>query len=123
MRGEYAQPKGLEWKCQECNQHLVIGKVISEYLDNQFTVQLPKCPGCTIVYISEEVAVGKMAEVEQMTRQVACARGKTTILYGYLEGHNLLQGMQFIREGDRRYLPWHASGKSKELPYGGPVIW
>ena len=66
MTTDYAQAKDLEWKCLKCDQHLVVGKVIVEYLDNQFTAKLPKCPVCGIVLISEELAMGKMAEVEQL---------------------------------------------------------
>jgi len=37
-----------------------------EYLGNRFVTDLPTCPTCGQVYISEDVATGKMAEVEQL---------------------------------------------------------
>ena len=37
-----------------------------EYLGNQFVTDLPTCPKCGQVYISEDLATGKMAEVEQL---------------------------------------------------------
>ncbi len=56
----------LEWQCLKCRQNLVLGQVTVEYMGNQFTTELPKCPACGLVLISEETAMGKMAEVEQI---------------------------------------------------------
>jgi hypothetical protein len=35
-------------------------------MGNRITADLPKCPVCGFVMISEELALGKMAEVEQI---------------------------------------------------------
>jgi hypothetical protein len=43
-----------------------MGKVAISYLGNAFPVDLPRCPGCGQVYIAEDLALGKMAEVEKL---------------------------------------------------------
>jgi hypothetical protein len=42
-----------------------LGKVDISYLGNSFPVDLLKCPNCGLVLIPEEMALGKMAEVEK----------------------------------------------------------
>ena len=37
-----------------------------EYLGNEFSAVLPTCPKCGMVLVTQEVALGKMAEVEQI---------------------------------------------------------
>ena len=66
MTSDYVQPEDLTWKCRQCGEYLVVGKVTLVYLGNQFTAELPRCPRCGLVMISEAVALGKMAEVEQI---------------------------------------------------------
>jgi DNA-directed RNA polymerase subunit RPC12/RpoP len=66
MKSEYMRPEDLEWKCAKCNRELVLGTVTIEYLGNRFSTELAKCPHCGFVLVSEELALGKMAEVEQM---------------------------------------------------------
>jgi len=66
MKSEYTRPEDLGWKCGRCNQELVVGQVSVEYLGNRFSTELAKCPSCGFVLVSEELALGKMAEVEQM---------------------------------------------------------
>jgi len=66
MKSQYTQPQDVEWKCARCNQKLVVGQARVEYLGNRFTTELAKCPRCGFVLVSEELALGKMAEVEQM---------------------------------------------------------
>jgi hypothetical protein len=53
------------WVCADCGQALVSGKVDISYLGNSFPVELLKCPNCGLVFIPEELALGKMAEVEK----------------------------------------------------------
>ena len=53
------------WVCADCGQPLVPGKVDISYLGNSFPVDLLKCPNCGLVLIPEELALGKMAEVEK----------------------------------------------------------
>ncbi|NLW80120.1 MAG: DNA-binding protein, partial [Desulfovibrionales bacterium] len=42
------------------------GKVELTYLGNAFHVELPVCPRCGAVYIYEELALGRIREVEQL---------------------------------------------------------
>jgi len=53
------------WTCARCGQPLVLGKVDISYLGSSFPVELLKCPKCDLVLIPEELALGKMAEVEK----------------------------------------------------------
>jgi predicted RNA-binding Zn-ribbon protein involved in translation (DUF1610 family) len=53
------------WECVACGQPLERGKVDVSYLGNSFQVELLKCPNCGLVLIPEELALGKMAEVEK----------------------------------------------------------
>lgn len=53
------------WVCADCGEALVPGKVDISYLGNSFPVDLLKCPKCGLVLIPEELALGKMAEVEK----------------------------------------------------------
>jgi hypothetical protein len=53
------------WACAVCGQPLVPGSVDVSYLGNSFPVELLKCPGCGLVFVPEELALGKMVEVEK----------------------------------------------------------
>jgi predicted RNA-binding Zn-ribbon protein involved in translation (DUF1610 family) len=66
MKSKNVKPEDLNWECEKCGRNLVVDKVAVEYLGNQFAAELPACPGCGRVYISEDLAMGKMAEVEQL---------------------------------------------------------
>ena len=55
----------LEWTCASCGEKLTVGKVDIDYLNSRFSVELPKCEKCGLVMIPEELALGKMLEVEQ----------------------------------------------------------
>lgn len=50
--------------CVKCEVCLVSLKTTFKYLKHEFYVDLPRCPVCGQVYVSEELAKGKMAEVE-----------------------------------------------------------
>ena len=54
------------WRCGRCHEELEPGKVTVEYLGNEFTVELMRCTQCRLVLIPEELALGKMYEVEQL---------------------------------------------------------
>ena len=54
-----------EWQCGKCNVTLVVQQVNVEYLGNAFPANLLKCPQCGNVFIPEELALGKMVEVEK----------------------------------------------------------
>jgi hypothetical protein len=43
----------------------VSGPITVTYMGNRFATDLPHCPSCGMVLVSEEIALGKMAEVEQ----------------------------------------------------------
>ncbi|MCU0603021.1 MAG: DNA-binding protein [Desulfobacterales bacterium] len=66
MKTENVYPEDLEWVCRKCSRPLEAGTVSVGYMGNQFTTELPVCPGCGFVLITEALALGKMAEVEQL---------------------------------------------------------
>jgi hypothetical protein len=66
MNGDYSRPEDLTWQCSKCKVNLVVGPVTLSYMGNRMTADLPQCPVCGFVLISEELALGKMAEVEQV---------------------------------------------------------
>ena len=51
--------------CARCDKLLEMRKVEASYLGQTFPVELPCCPSCGFVYISEELAYGRMLKVEQ----------------------------------------------------------
>ena len=51
--------------CDRCGVELKPGLARLSYLGNNFEQTLPVCPVCGQVYISEELALGKMARVEE----------------------------------------------------------
>jgi len=51
--------------CCQCNVPLNRGQVTISYLGSEFPVELPKCPACGQVYITEDLALGKMLQVEK----------------------------------------------------------
>ncbi len=53
------------WVCGRCRVPLVIKKVDVSYLESSFPVDLPVCPQCGQVFVPENLALGKMAEVEK----------------------------------------------------------
>jgi hypothetical protein len=55
-----------EWGCARCGIPLEIGKVEVSYLNSAFPVDLLRCAKCGLVLIPEELARGRMAEVEKI---------------------------------------------------------
>lgn len=53
------------WICDKCNKKLELKTVKISYLDSLFEVELMKCPQCNTVFIGEDLALGKMLEVEK----------------------------------------------------------
>jgi len=51
--------------CHKCSIPLALGKVTLSYLGSDFPVELYKCPQCGLVFIPEELAKGKMEQVEK----------------------------------------------------------
>lgn len=66
MSWEHIHPEDLAWQCGDCGLNLESAMITVEYLGNEFTAELPRCPKCGFVLISEELALGKMAEVEEI---------------------------------------------------------
>ena len=66
MKSDHVRPEDLRWRCDRCQCDLVVGQVSVAYMNNRFTTDLPYCPICRTVLITETVATGKMAEVEQI---------------------------------------------------------
>ncbi|MDR0875555.1 MAG: NAD(P)-binding protein [Clostridiales Family XIII bacterium] len=52
--------------CAKCREALLLLETKFTYLGHDFTHKVPRCPSCGLVYISEELATGKIAEVEAM---------------------------------------------------------
>jgi hypothetical protein len=52
-------------RCTGCDRDLEIASVTISYLGSSFQVDLPQCPVCGQVQVPEELALGKMVEVEQ----------------------------------------------------------
>jgi NAD-dependent SIR2 family protein deacetylase len=59
-------PKDMNWRCEPCGEKLQPGMVELHYQTNVFRVELPVCPNCSAVLISEDLAMGRMLEVEQL---------------------------------------------------------
>lgn len=50
--------------CCKCQKELKIKKTNFSYLGHVFFTDLPCCPDCGMVYISEELVKGRISEVE-----------------------------------------------------------
>ena len=59
-------PPDMDWTCELCNEKLQAGEVELNYVGNVFRVELPVCPKCSKVLIPEDLALGRMLEVEQL---------------------------------------------------------
>ena len=53
------------WICDKCNEELHLSQVKVVYLGGNFEVELMRCPKCKMVLIDENLALGKMLEVEK----------------------------------------------------------
>ncbi|HQB63315.1 MAG: DVU_1557 family redox protein [Candidatus Caldatribacteriota bacterium] len=53
------------WICDKCQEELVMDKTNILYMDANFEVELMKCPKCKMVYVDEDLARGKILEVEK----------------------------------------------------------
>jgi predicted RNA-binding Zn-ribbon protein involved in translation (DUF1610 family) len=56
----------MVWKCSRCNEELQLRKTVFSYLRHSFAHEVPVCPKCGKVFISKELAEGRMAEVEEL---------------------------------------------------------
>ena len=51
--------------CGKCNVQLVLKKTDFQYMRFTFTHEVPVCPVCGQVYLSEELVNGKVKELEK----------------------------------------------------------
>ena len=66
MNQKDAAPAEIDWLCTKCELPLEVGKVNVAYLGSMFPVDLLRCPRCGQVFIPEDLAVGKIVEVEKL---------------------------------------------------------
>lgn len=66
MSSQYTIPEAPDLQCAKCGVALEVGKVNISYLGSMFPVDLPRCPQCGLVFIPEDLALGKMTEVEKL---------------------------------------------------------
>ncbi len=64
QENETSQEDG--WMCSKCDLPLETAKVGVSYLGSTFPVDLLRCPRCGLTMVPEELALGKMAEVEKL---------------------------------------------------------
>lgn len=55
-----------EWICAKCDSALVAGRVNIKYMTTTFNPDLLHCKECGYVLIDEDLALGKMVEVEKL---------------------------------------------------------
>lgn len=55
--------------CCKCQIPLVMAKTNFSYLRHQFSADVPRCPKCGVVYVSEELVDEKMHPVEQLVEE------------------------------------------------------
>ena len=63
QKKEAKPPENL--RCSRCSCLLELTDVHVTYLDRHFSHKVPRCPKCGQVYITEELAEGKMAQLEK----------------------------------------------------------
>ncbi|MDR1508171.1 MAG: hypothetical protein LBS53_00860 [Synergistaceae bacterium] len=56
-------------RCCKCDLDLEIKQTVFSYMGMHFNHDLLRCPSCGQVYISEELVMGKIAEVEQLMEE------------------------------------------------------
>jgi len=54
------------WRCAKCGEPLQLTKTVFHYMGRSFGHEVPVCPRCGMVFISSELAKGRMAEVEAL---------------------------------------------------------
>lgn len=50
--------------CNKCKKPMIMRRADFTYLEHTFHTDVYRCPACGMVYIPQELAEGKMAEVE-----------------------------------------------------------
>ena len=59
------QAAPLQWMCSNCDLPLQPGQIMVAYLGNAYPVDLLRCPRCGLALVPEDLALGRMAEVEK----------------------------------------------------------
>jgi len=59
-------PESGTWRCVCCDAPLDPNQIVVSYLNSVFTISLPTCPKCGLTLVPEALALGRMAEVEQL---------------------------------------------------------
>jgi len=59
-------PSEAKWICVKCSRALEPEKVQVQYLGSVFTTDLLRCASCGAVLVTEEIALRKMAKLEQV---------------------------------------------------------
>lgn len=57
-------PETPKMICCQCNKELELIKTDFTYLGHSFFTEVPRCPQCGQVFISEELVKGRISEVE-----------------------------------------------------------
>ena len=64
---DHVDPREAEgWECAACGIPLEMAKVEVGYMGSKYPVNVPRCPRCGLVFVPEQLALGKMAEVEKL---------------------------------------------------------
>jgi hypothetical protein len=50
--------------CFKCQKELELKKANFSYLGHVFFTEVPRCPQCGLVFISEDLVMGRISEVE-----------------------------------------------------------
>lgn len=61
----YSEENNEDLVCLRCNCALEIHPAVFSYQGNDFPVELPSCPSCGFVYVPEDLALGKILNVEK----------------------------------------------------------
>ena len=64
MKEEFYKDPG-EKKCVRCDCLLEKRKAKFSYMKQAFPVELPTCPKCGFIFVPEELATGKVFQVEK----------------------------------------------------------
>ena len=66
MKGPEGASSKSDWICAKCGKQLNWNRVKVQYLGSVFSMDLLKCPMCSMVMVTEEKALGVMAEAEKV---------------------------------------------------------
>ncbi|MDR1486632.1 MAG: hypothetical protein LBT62_01365 [Deltaproteobacteria bacterium] len=66
MAHAFSKQGGEGWICRKCGKPLTQTSVNVTYMGSSFLVQLPGCETCGTVLVDDELAFGRMLEVEKL---------------------------------------------------------